>query len=200
MIDDESSVRELVALTLAKCGASVTVAASVKDALGLLPNLTPDVVVSDIAMPDVDGYQFIQRLRTLASPKGANIPAIALTAYAMNGGQDAPGDMVYDGYVSKPVARQELIQTIEEFLKNDETTAADCAAGGGLQNEPSDGVPTSGWHSEIDYRAKILIVDDEPKNVKLFAGILSAENYEVITAYDGEEALLKTYDEKPPRC
>ena len=86
VIDDEPSVRDLVALTLAKCGASVTVAASVKDALGLMPNLKPDVVVSDIAMPEVDGYQFIRRLRELAEPRGADIPAIALTAYA--GAQD----------------------------------------------------------------------------------------------------------------
>ena len=86
VIDDEPSVRDLVALTLAKCGASVTVAASVKDALSLMPNLKPDVVVSDIAMPEVDGYQFIRRLRELAEPRGADIPAIALTAYA--GAQD----------------------------------------------------------------------------------------------------------------
>src|SRR4051812_24078803 len=69
VIDDEASVRDLVALTLAKCGASVTVAGSVRDALGLMPNLTPDVVVSDIAMPDVDGYQFIQKLRGLSKPR-----------------------------------------------------------------------------------------------------------------------------------
>jgi CheY-like chemotaxis protein len=112
VVDDEPSVRDLVALTLAKCGASVTVAASVKDALGLMPNLTPDVVVSDIAMPEVDGYEFIQRLRTLAEPKGSDIPAIALTAYA--GAQDRRRalELGFDQHLTKPVDPAELVRVI----------------------------------------------------------------------------------------
>ena len=82
VVDDKASVRDLVALTLTKCGASVTVANSVQDALGLMPNLAPDVIVSDIAMPDIDGYAFIKKIRALASPPEVNIPVIALTAYA----------------------------------------------------------------------------------------------------------------------
>ena len=112
VIDDEPSVRDLVALTLAKCGASVTVAASVKDALSLMPNLKPDVVVSDIAMPEVDGYQFIRRLRELAEPRGADIPAIALTAYA--GAQDRRRALEsgFDQHLTKPVDPAELVRAI----------------------------------------------------------------------------------------
>lgn len=112
VIDDEPSVRDLVALTLAKCGASVTVAASARDALGLMPNLTPDVVVSDIAMPEVDGYEFIRRLRALAEPKGRDIPAIALTAYAGAQNRHRALELGFDQHLTKPVDPAELVRAI----------------------------------------------------------------------------------------
>lgn len=105
-------MRDLVALTLTKCGASVTFAASVKDALGLMPNLTPDVVVSDIAMPEVDGYEFIQRLRALAHPKGSDIPAIALTAYASAQDRNRALEQGFDLHLTKPVDPAQLLRAI----------------------------------------------------------------------------------------
>jgi PAS domain S-box-containing protein len=112
VVDDEPSVRELLALTLSKCGASVTMAASVQDALALLPNLSPDVVVSDIAMPGIDGYQFIRQLRELVRPRQAELPVIALTAYA--GVQDRERAMAagFDRHLTKPVDPAELVRTI----------------------------------------------------------------------------------------
>ncbi|MDQ2658926.1 MAG: ATP-binding protein, partial [Verrucomicrobiota bacterium] len=112
VVDDEPSVRDLVALTLAKCGASVTVAASVNDALGLMPHLKPDVVVSDIAMPGVDGYEFIQRLRALVEPKGADIPAIALTAYAGAQDRNRALQLGFDLHLTKPVDPVALVRAI----------------------------------------------------------------------------------------
>lgn len=112
VIDDEASVRDLVALTLAKCGASVTVASSVKDALGLMPHLKPDVVVSDIAMPEVDGYDFIQRLRALAEPRGDRIPVIALTAYASLQDRNRALELGFDRHLTKPIDPLELVRAI----------------------------------------------------------------------------------------
>lgn len=112
VIDDEASVREVVTLTLAKCGASVTVASSVQDALGLMPNLSPDVIVSDIAMPGVDGYEFIQRLRALTEPEGSNIPVIALTAYASAQDRRRALESGFDRHLSKPVDPVDLVQAI----------------------------------------------------------------------------------------
>ncbi|MDQ6623930.1 MAG: ATP-binding protein [Verrucomicrobiota bacterium] len=112
VIDDEASVRDLVALTLAKCGASVTVAASVQDALSLMPNLHPDVIVSDIAMPGVDGYEFIQRLRSSEVARGANIPVIALTAYAIVQDRNRSLELGFDQHLTKPVDPGELVRAI----------------------------------------------------------------------------------------
>jgi hypothetical protein len=113
VVDDEASVRDLVALTLAKCGASVTVASSVEDALALMPNLTPDVIVSDIAMPGVDGYEFIQKIRALSSQSPrAEVPVIALTAYASLQDRDRAIELGFDRHLTKPVDPAELVRAI----------------------------------------------------------------------------------------
>ena len=112
VVDDEASVRDLVAFTLAKCGASVTVANSVQDALGLMPDLSPDVIVSDIAMPGVDGYEFIRQLRARSQPRDAAVPVIALTAYASLGDRHRALESGFSGHLTKPVDPAELVRTI----------------------------------------------------------------------------------------
>jgi PAS domain S-box-containing protein len=112
VLDDDASVRELLALALSKCGASVTLASSVDDALSLLPNLSPDVVISDIAMPGADGYEFIQKLRALVRPRGADLPVIALTAYASVHDRGRALRAGFDRHLTKPVDPIELVRTI----------------------------------------------------------------------------------------
>jgi len=112
VVDDDAGVRDVVALTLAKCGASVTVASSVQDALNLLPNLSPDVVVSDLAMPDMDGYEFIRRFRALSDHKGADVPAIALTAFGSLQDRDRALNAGFDRHLAKPIDPAELVRTI----------------------------------------------------------------------------------------
>jgi CheY-like chemotaxis protein/two-component sensor histidine kinase len=114
VIDDDVGVRDVVALTLAKCGASVTVASSVPDALNLLPNLAPDVVVSDIAMPNMDGYEFLRRFRTFTRLRGAKVPVIALTAYGSAHDRDRALEAGFDQHLVKPVDPAELVRTIVE--------------------------------------------------------------------------------------
>jgi len=107
-------VRDVVALTLTKCGASVTVVASVEDALNLLPDLAPDVVVSDLAMPDSDGYEFIRRFRelTLTRRGSASVPVIALTAYGSTQDRDRALSAGFDRLLAKPFDPAELVHTI----------------------------------------------------------------------------------------
>ena len=115
VVDDELSVRELLALTLAKCGASVTLAASVQEALALLPNLSPDVVVSDIAMPGMDGYEFIHKLRQLVRPRDEReVPVIALTACASGQDRDLALQAGFDRHLTKPVDPAELVRVIAQ--------------------------------------------------------------------------------------
>ena len=94
-----------------KCGASVTVASSVEDALGLLTTMMPDVIISDIAMPGMDGYAFVEALR--ARP-GAMVPLIALTAYASVQDRERALTLGFNSHLSKPVDPLVLVRTIAE--------------------------------------------------------------------------------------
>lgn len=112
VIDDDAGVRDVVALTLTKCGASVTVANSVQDALNLLPNLSPDMVLSDLAMPNEDGYEFIRKFRTLHRPKGPEVPVVALTAFGSSQDRDRALAAGFDRHLAKPIDPAELVRTI----------------------------------------------------------------------------------------
>ncbi|HSF38351.1 MAG TPA: ATP-binding protein, partial [Thermoanaerobaculia bacterium] len=82
VVDDEPDARELLLTLLRDCGAQVEAVPSVKDALAAFSRLRPEVLISDIAMPDEDGYDLIRQVRTLPAGAGGRIPAVALSAYA----------------------------------------------------------------------------------------------------------------------
>jgi len=111
-VDDEADARNLFKTALGSLGAKVTVSSSAIEALDLIREFKPDVIVSDIGMPGVDCYEFIVRLRSLSPEEGAKIPAVALTAYARV--EDrlrvlAAGDQMH---VPKPVETAELAAVI----------------------------------------------------------------------------------------
>jgi PAS domain S-box-containing protein len=112
VVDDEASARELVTLALTKHGADVEAVASVAEGLEKLPVVRPDVLVSDIAMPEVDGYQFITRVRELAEDQGGRVPAVALTAYASNDDRTRALAAGFDVHIAKPVETVELVAKV----------------------------------------------------------------------------------------
>jgi CheY-like chemotaxis protein len=110
VVDDDPDGRELIALLLRDCGAEVTVAGSAAEALGALERVRPGVLISDLAMPGVDGYELARRVR--ASPHGANVAALALTAHA-NAEARANAFMAgFDTYLAKPVDPVELVAAV----------------------------------------------------------------------------------------
>ena len=84
VVDDEPDARQLLRRVLAECHAEVALAASAAEALELVERFRPDVIVSDIGMPETDGYDFIRRVRAVYTAR--QIPAAALTAFARIGG------------------------------------------------------------------------------------------------------------------
>ncbi len=112
VVDDEQDGREWVAAVLARAGAVVCTAQSAHDALALLEQEKPNVMIADIGLPDADGYELIRKVRALPSTEGANIPAAALTAYARAEDRRKALDAGYMMHVAKPAEPAELIDVV----------------------------------------------------------------------------------------
>lgn len=112
IVDDELDARELVAEAFKSAGAVVYMAASARDALGVLATAQPDVLVSDIGMPFEDGYALMRQIRELPAERGGEIPALALTAYARAADADRAFDAGYQRHVAKPVDPLLLVQLV----------------------------------------------------------------------------------------
>jgi CheY-like chemotaxis protein len=108
VVDDEADARELMKAVLAQCGAEVTVAATARAALEALEKAPFDVLVSDLAMPENDGYDLIRNVRALDAGRGGRIPALALSAYARLGDRAAAMTAGYQQFATKPIEPAEL--------------------------------------------------------------------------------------------
>ena len=116
VVDDEPDARALLRRLLEECDAVVTTAASANEALAALQSQRPDVLVSDIGMPEEDGFTLIRRVRSLPVEQGGRTPAIALTAYAR--AEDRVKAVVsgFQHHLSKPVEPMELIAVVASLV------------------------------------------------------------------------------------
>lgn len=112
VVDDEEDARTLLKTVLEEFGARVTLAASVKEALAAIASEPPTVIVSDIGMPNQDGYDLIREVRKLPPERGGNVPATALTAYARAEDRRRTIDAGFTMHVSKPVDPAELVAVV----------------------------------------------------------------------------------------
>jgi len=112
VVDDDQDALDMLSLLLTDAGASVRTAASAAEALALLRWIRPDVLLSDLAMPDEDGYSLIRSLRTIERHSGRRTPAVALTAYVRVQDRARAVDAGFDVFVEKPVDPEELVSVI----------------------------------------------------------------------------------------
>ena len=115
VVDDEADALELLSTILQNNGAEVIAVASVKQALTIIETATdrsPHVLVSDIGMPDEDGYSLIRKLRQLEAQRGGKLPAIALTAYAASDDRRQALLAGFQVHLTKPVDAAELVAVV----------------------------------------------------------------------------------------
>ncbi|HEV7393767.1 MAG TPA: ATP-binding protein [Burkholderiales bacterium] len=112
VVDDEPDARDLIQRVLAECDAQVLTAGSAAEALALVKAEKPHVLVSDIGMPEVDGYELLRRVRALGPTRGGNLPAVALTAFARSEDRTRALHAGFLVHVSKPVEPSELVATV----------------------------------------------------------------------------------------
>lgn len=112
VVDDEPDARDLVGRVLSECHARVLLAANAEETLRLVEQERPDVLVSDIGMPDVDGYELLRRVRALGEEKGGRVDAIALTAFARLEDRMRALRAGFLVHTAKPVDPSELVATV----------------------------------------------------------------------------------------
>lgn len=111
VVDDEADVRRLVAKVLEDAGATITAAASAAEALAALSKEIPDVLVSDLGMPERDGFDLIRTLREQGHT-GDALPAVALTAYAHRDDERRALLAGFQVHIPKPVDPHDLIAVV----------------------------------------------------------------------------------------
>ncbi len=116
VVDDETDTREIIVAVLEHCGAEVTAVASVAEGLSEFERLAPHVLLSDIAMPDEDGYTFIRWVRALPPDRGGKTPAVALTAYARIDDRDQALAAGYDAHMAKPMEPAALADLVARLV------------------------------------------------------------------------------------
>jgi PAS domain S-box-containing protein len=117
VVDDSADTLELISFILEQCKAQVTTATSVCEALEAIAQLKPDVLISDIGMPDEDGYSLIRKLRTLEAEQERQIPAVALTAFAREEERTRVLCAGFQVHLAKPVEPTELVAVVANLAK-----------------------------------------------------------------------------------
>jgi signal transduction histidine kinase/DNA-binding response OmpR family regulator len=117
LAEDNPVNRMLAVKLLQKMGHAVTQATNGREALELLEKETFDMLLTDVQMPEMDGFETVKVIRERERNTGRHLPVIAMTAHAMKGDREKCLEMGMDGYVSKPINQKELFDVIEGFAK-----------------------------------------------------------------------------------
>ncbi|RYZ06129.1 MAG: hybrid sensor histidine kinase/response regulator [Myxococcales bacterium] len=112
VVDDEPDARDLLATVLRSSGAEVTTAASADEAMGELSTAWPTVLLSDVGMPGVDGYELLRTVRSVFGSAGAALPAIALTAYAREEDRRLAHAAGFNHHLAKPVDPADVLRMV----------------------------------------------------------------------------------------
>jgi len=116
VVDDEPDARDLIKRILSDCNATVTTADSARAALDAFRATAPDVLVSDLGMPDMDGFGLLAEVRKLGVAAGGNVPAVALTAFARSEDRLRALAAGFTAHIAKPVEPSQLIATVANMV------------------------------------------------------------------------------------
>jgi CheY-like chemotaxis protein len=116
VVDDDDDSRFFISTVLEGDGASVKTVASAAQALEVLPQLQPNVLVCDIAMPEEDGYSLIRKVRALSPHQGGTVPAVAFTAYADSEDRARALEAGFQAHLPKPIDPGELVAIVANVV------------------------------------------------------------------------------------
>ncbi|MDZ8187241.1 MAG: response regulator [Nostoc sp. ChiSLP02] len=116
VVEDDDDIRAFVTTVLEADGATVVAVPSAAAAMEILPQLQPDILISDIGMPGEDGYTLIRKIRALKPDMGGKVPAIALTAYGDSETRIRALEAGFQTHVSKPIFPEELVEIVADLF------------------------------------------------------------------------------------
>lgn len=116
IVDDDADTREFLSFLLEQYKAKTVVVSSANEAYAAMKQTQPDLLLSDLGMPEVDGYSLIRQIRALSPKSGGQIPAIALTAYATETDQERVFAAGFQKHLAKPVEPDKLLASIKDLL------------------------------------------------------------------------------------
>jgi len=177
VIEDNDINMKLVKTLLGLADYDVIASMDAETGISLARENVPDLILMDIQLPGMDGLKATQIIKQ--DDRLRSIPVIALTSYAMQGDEERAREAGCSGYISKPIDTRNFAKTLKGFLN---------------KPQASDLQPAT---APCQYQARILIVDDEPMNVKLLVAQLEGNSYEIIQAFGGREALEKAFAQHP---
>jgi CheY-like chemotaxis protein len=119
VVDDEHDSRELLTMILTRCGSDVRCSDSAAHAIEAFNEWHPDLLVSDIGMPNEDGYSLIQKVRSLDSNYARHVPAVALTAYATDEDRMQALSAGFQMHVPKPIEPESFVTSLASVLAGD---------------------------------------------------------------------------------
>ncbi|MDQ3917100.1 MAG: ATP-binding protein, partial [Acidobacteriota bacterium] len=117
VVDDDADACEMIRAAFEHCGSRVKTSVSAAEALALVEDWNPSILVADISMPEMDGYQLIRRVRALGARDGGSVPAVALTALARVEDRVKALSAGYQMHVSKPVEPDELREVVASLVR-----------------------------------------------------------------------------------
>lgn len=181
VIEDNAANRELMTYLIRAFGYEVDTATDGKEGIQAALQAPPDLLICDLQLPGISGFDVIERLRSASGTK--YIPIIAVTAYAMVGDRDKILAAGFDGYISKPIDPETFVKEIEGFLPLDKKPS--------LIPETQPPAPRVDPIQEPT-SALVLVVDDSPSTLSSTKKTLELSGYRVIAAETADAAVKLT--------
>ena len=198
VVEDEPDGRELLVETLERAGAKVEASASAREALASLATTRPDVLVSDIGMPGEDGYSLVRKIRELPAEKGAEMPALAVSAYARDEDRVRALSAGFQEHIAKPFEPAHLVSVIARLAESSlSPRAAAASSAKAVAREPRGEGESAGTEREGASLARVLVVEDDPDSREGLRNLLEIWGHAVDVAENGSTAIEKAVQNRP---
>ncbi len=175
LAEDNAVNQKLATRMLERMGHTVIVASNGKKVLESLEGEKFDLVLMDVQMPEMDGFQATRAIRDLEKATGEHLPIMAMTAYAMKGDKEKCLESGMDGYVAKPINAQELFDTIENLLGEPNVEATLCNHAGQALDK-SQILDRVGGDKDLLKEVVALFLDDCPKLIEQMREAIQKSN------------------------